>query len=158
MSEYPCRFSPVARFRMTAAEAFEFIGPTPAGFRLNSFIDHGEVAGPRLRGMIRAQGCGDWVVVRPDDIADVDVRLTIETHDGALIYMTYGGVGLLGKGGADRMRRGDRPGPVIPVRIAARMTTASRPYAWVNGIQFVGVGATTLGAPTRIEYDVYALE
>lgn len=158
MPEYPCKFSPVARFNMTAAEAFEVIGPTPAGFRINSFIAHGEVIGATLRGTIRARGCGDWVIVRPDDIADVDVRLTIETHDGALIYMTYGGIGLLGKGGAERMRRGEPAAPVIPVRIAARMTTASPAYAWVNGIQFFGIGATTLGAPTRVEYDVYALE
>lgn len=143
---------------MLGAPEIDLIGPTPAGFRMNWFITGGEVDGPRLKGVVRAQGCADWAIVRPDDIVDVDVRLTLETHDGALIFMTYTGIAILGPGGSERVYRGEPPAAVIPLRIAARMSTASAAYAWVNRLLFVGVGATVMDSPNRIDYDIYALE
>ena len=41
----------------------------------------------------------------------LDVRLTIETDDGALIYMTYGGVVMLSKEVGEALARGEALGP-----------------------------------------------
>ncbi len=158
MTRFPCAIAPVCSINMLGEQAFEVIGPTPTGFRINSFISGGEVSGPRIRGIVRTRGCADWAVIRPDDVADIDVKMTIETHDGALLFVTYTGAGWLGDGGSDRVQRAKPAAAVIPLRISARMMTASPVYAWVNRVQFVGVGATTIGAPTRIDYDIYALE
>jgi hypothetical protein len=149
------KLDPVCQIRMLGASAFEIIGSTPSGFRMNSFITGGDVDGPLLRGTVRAQGCVDCAIVRSDDIADVDVRLTIETYDRALLFVTYSGFAFLGNGGAARIRRGEKPAPIVPLRIAARMSTSSVAYDWANRALFIGVGFTTFGEPTRIDYDIY---
>src|SRR5215467_8341259 len=51
----------------------------------------GWVKGPRITGKIIAPG-GDWVTVTPSGVSRLDVRLLIETDDGAHIYMTYNGI------------------------------------------------------------------
>jgi Protein of unknown function (DUF3237) len=66
----------------------EVIGPVPEGLRINGYIAGGEVSGPRLSGKLRAVG-GDWLTIRKDGVAIIDVRATIEVHDGALIGLSY---------------------------------------------------------------------
>src|SRR5580700_8721895 len=51
----------------------------------------GWVKGPRIKGTILAPG-GDWSRVQPSGASRLDVRLTIKTDDGALIYMSYNGI------------------------------------------------------------------
>ena len=63
----------------------------PAGTRRIVNVTGGSIDGPRLRGTILPPG-GDWITVRADGTAKLDVRLTIETDDGALILMTYTGI------------------------------------------------------------------
>ena len=69
----------------------EIIGPVPEGIRVNFYTTSGEVTGPRVTGRFRPVG-GDWVVMRRDGVAVLDVRATIETNDGALISVTYPGL------------------------------------------------------------------
>ncbi len=60
----------------------------------------------------------------------LDVRGTIETHDGAIIYLNY-------YGKTDLTR-----GLVFPVTIfvAPRFETGDPRYAWLNTLQAVGKG------------------
>ena len=76
-------------FTFTAAIRLppEVIGPLPEGIRATAYVRGGEITGPRLQGTVLPVG-GDWLLLRPDGIGLVDVRLTLETHDQALIYMT----------------------------------------------------------------------
>jgi uncharacterized protein DUF3237 len=69
----------------------EVIGPVPEGLRVNGYILGGEVTGPRVSGKLRPVG-GDWLMIRKDGVAVLDVRATIETHDGALIDLSYWGI------------------------------------------------------------------
>ena len=39
-----------------------------------------------MRGKAKGNGGGDWVVLH-GDAATLDVRMTIETHDGAIVSM-----------------------------------------------------------------------
>ncbi|MFJ1759028.1 DUF3237 domain-containing protein [Amycolatopsis sp. NPDC088138] len=82
----------------------------------------GSFTGPRLRGEVLAGG-GDWTWFRPGGAMTLDVRLTLRTHDGALLLMTYGG-----------RRAGDyfRTTPVFQ--------TGSADYAWLNDVVCVGSG------------------
>ena len=34
-------------------------------------------------------GGADWVILRSDGVMEIDVRITLETHYGALIYLAY---------------------------------------------------------------------
>jgi Protein of unknown function (DUF3237) len=74
------------------------IGPTPDGIRANFYVTSGEVEGPTLKGKFAPVG-GDWLLIRRDGVAVLDVRATIERHDGALIYLSYSGVADLGPNG-----------------------------------------------------------
>ena len=76
----------------------QMIGEIPEGIRAIVYVTKGEVTGPKLRGRILPGG-GDWLTVRTDGVGILDVRGTLESDDGALIYMAYTGVGDLGEDG-----------------------------------------------------------
>src|ERR1700691_4600542 len=66
----------------------------------------GWVKGPRIKGTVLAPG-GDWFRVLPSGASRLDVRLTIKTDDGALIYMTYNGIFNDTKEAEDRAAKGE---------------------------------------------------
>ena len=48
----------------------------------------GTFEGPKIRGRVLPVAGGDWVSVRDDGSMRLDVRIVLETDDGALVYMT----------------------------------------------------------------------
>lgn len=68
------------------------IGETPHGTRYIYVVEKGAFEGPRLRGTVRDGASGDWMVIVRDGLSTIDVRKTFETHDGALIFVTYQGL------------------------------------------------------------------
>src|SRR5438132_14154017 len=66
------------------------IGDGPLGRRILFGAAGGTFEGPRLRGEV-VPGGGDWALFRADGAMSLDVRLTLRTHDDALVYMSYGG-------------------------------------------------------------------
>ncbi len=102
----------------------EVIGPVPDGARANFYVSGGEATGPKVHGKLLPVG-GDWLVVRTDGVAILDVRNTIETRDEeALIYTTFSGVGDLGEDGYERFLRGELSG-TVPLRVVPRFLTAT---------------------------------
>src|SRR5689334_21259994 len=69
----------------------EIIGEVPEGIRLNFYVTGGEVTGPKVFGKFRPVGA-DWLTIRRDGVAVLDVKATVETNDGALLYITFPGV------------------------------------------------------------------
>src|SRR5947208_15229000 len=67
------------------------IGAVPHGTRVTAPISGGRFEGPRLRGRV-VPGGGDWTLLRTDGVLELDLRLTLETDDGALIHMTSFGL------------------------------------------------------------------
>jgi hypothetical protein len=67
------------------------IGETPRGNRRFFAVTGGSFEGPRLRGEVLPEG-GDWLLVRSDGVVELDVRATLRTHDGALIYLRHRGI------------------------------------------------------------------
>ena len=57
---------------------------------------------PRIKGKLLAPAA-DWLRVMPFGVLRLDVRATIQTDDGELIYMSYGGAIQCNKEQADRM-------------------------------------------------------
>ena len=102
------------------------IGHLAEGIRINSHIAGGEVDGPKLRGKIRPGGA-DFVTLRRDGIAVLDIRGTIETHDGALIYEVGSGLAYGPRDGYERAIKGDLP-PTTAVRVAVRLSTGNPDY------------------------------
>jgi len=114
------------------------IGATPQGNRQIFYAKGGTFEGPKLKGKALAGG-GDWLLVRPDGIAEVDVRATLQTDDGALIYTRY-------KGLIDSTTGYFRTTP--------RFETAAEKYSWLNKIIAVGVGRSEGG---QVVYDVFQI-
>ena len=132
----------------------EAIGPVPEGIRVNTYCQGGEVAGPKLRGRCRSVG-GDWLTIRTDGIAILDVRTTLESHDGALIAITYSGVADLGSDGYQRFLDGDLPAR-LTLHVVPRFQTAHPEYLWLNRVQCLGIGEADMER-SHVSYDVYAV-
>jgi hypothetical protein len=67
------------------------IGAVPLGTRVIAPIAGGAFDGPRLRGKILPGG-GDWTLLRADGVLELDLRVTLQTDDGALIHMASFGL------------------------------------------------------------------
>jgi hypothetical protein len=130
------------------------VGVGPEGHRRIFVVKGGHFAGPRLKGEVLPGG-GDWTLGRADGSSRLDVRITLRTDDGALIYAHYHGV-LYGP--PDVMRRLRQGEPVDPgeyyFRTVPLFETAAAKYAWLNGVVAVGIGRRT---PTGVSYTVYGL-
>lgn len=132
----------------------EAIGSLPEGIKVNFYNTGGEVIGPRIRGKLRPVG-GDWVTVRKDGVALLDARVTFETHDGALILVTYPGVIDFGPEGQAKFLSGALP-PAAQVRISPRFFTSHPEYVWLTRLHCFGVGEYN-PATRSVSYDVYAV-
>jgi|SRR5882724_1215721 len=66
------------------------VGPVLKGIRLISPFKNGIVKSDKINGKLLECG-GDWGLILDSTTFKVDSRATIETDDGALIYITYSG-------------------------------------------------------------------
>src|SRR4030042_5287914 len=67
------------------------VGATPHGNRRIYYVKGGTFEGPKLKGEVLPGG-GDRVPLRPDGAGELDVRATMRTDDGHLIYAYYRGI------------------------------------------------------------------
>ncbi len=141
-------------YKATLRSPPENIGPTPEGLRMNVYVTGGTVEGPRVRGKILPVGA-DWLIVREDGVIILNVRATFETHDGALLYLAYTGVGEAGEDGYQRFLEGNQP-KTFPIRAVPRIITSHPDYLWLNRLQCVNIGIGDL-ENWFAAYDVYAL-
>ena len=132
----------------------EVIGPTPEGFRVIFYVAGGIISGPRLNGTVEPAGA-DWLIIRPDGIGRVDVRATLKTDDGALIYAAYTGLLDLGEDGYEKFLAGNPP-LNFPIRAAPCFQTAHPSYTWLNRLQCLNIGTVDLPS-SRVSYDVFAV-
>lgn len=99
-----------------------------------------EVDGDRLKARLKGRAAADWLKVSPDGYGTLDVKVTLETHDGALIHATYSGRLLLDTGS---------------VYATPLFHTGDERYSWINRVQAVAKGTFT--APGTLVYDMYEL-
>jgi len=65
------------------------VGETPYGRRRVATVKGGHFEGEELKGTVLPTPAGDWLLLRRDGILQLDVRITLKTHDDHLIYMSY---------------------------------------------------------------------
>ena len=123
------------------------LGAVPQGTRVVAPITSGSFEGPRLRGRVLPGG-GDWTLLRPDGVLELDLRITLETDDGALIYMTSFG---LRHGPAEVLAALGRGESVDPstyyFRTAVRFETSAAQYGFLNRLLAVSSGNRLPGGP-----------
>jgi Protein of unknown function (DUF3237) len=116
-----------------------------------------------LTGRIR-EGA-DHVRIGEDDVAVSQIRMMIETDDGALVTARYRGIAYLRMGGYRAFVGGiDRVGTEktptqAPLVITPQFETSSPDYAWLMNYQCVGFGRVEVieDALRRLTYDIYAM-
>jgi hypothetical protein len=113
---------PLMRLRLTVA-ATEDIGLTPHGHLTIFSITGGSFEGEGLRGIVL--GGADWVTAAADGTFELDLRLTLQTDDGALIHMTFAGV---------------RDDANHYFRTLPRFETAAPKFSFLNRLLAVGIG------------------
>lgn len=118
-------------------------GAGPTGRRVLFGCTSGTFAGDRLRGRV-LRGGGDWALFRSDGVMDVDVRISLETEDGALLNMTYSGRLVTPSDVRSDMADSALRSTIDPSRYYFRTTplfeTGSSEYGWLNNIVCVGTG------------------
>ena len=129
------RSRPLMTLRLNTAPT-QNSGAGPHGTRLTFPITGGSFDGDRLRGKVLPGG-GDWVVKRADGVLELDLRITLETDDGALIHMTFWGIR-------------DDAAPGAPYfRTLPRFETASAKYSFLNRLLAVGTGQIGADGPVH---------
>jgi hypothetical protein len=130
------------------------LGETPYGRRRIAQVVAGSFEGPRLKGRILPGG-GDWLLLRRDGVLQLDVRLTLETDDRQLIYMTYKGLRHGPKEVIDSLNRGESIDPSLYYfRSTPYFETSSQTYGWLNGICAVATGSRSATGPTYHVFQV----
>src|SRR5512143_1975047 len=82
---------PLGTMIVTLGENIRMPG-TPSGERVIVEFPAITWEGDRLRGTLKGKGsAADWLVIAADGTALIDISFTLETHDGALIFVQMNG-------------------------------------------------------------------
>ncbi len=131
------------------------LGQTPVGRRRIIDIVGGSFEGERMRGRILAGGA-DWQVALSDSLTFVEARYTIETADGALIYVRNHGFRHGDPAVIERLIRGEVVDPSdYYFRTTPTFETSAPQYDWLNRTIFVASGRRQ---PAAVELDVYEVK
>ena len=131
------------------------IGDTGAGRRLVAPIAGGKFEGERLSGSVLPGG-SDWVTQQADGSAAIDVRLMLETVDGARLGLAYHGRFVGAPGLMQRFVAGQPIDPgAFSLQTVARFETGDARYGWLNDAIIIGIGEQTDTGPA---YQLYEIE
>jgi muconolactone delta-isomerase len=132
------------------------LGETAHGRRRIVPLAGGTFTGPQLSGTLVPGASADWQTVLPDGTALGDIRYTLRTEGGDLLYVQARGVR---HGPADvlaRLGRGeDVDAGEYTFRTSTRIETAAGDLDWLNKGVFIAVGAR---AAAGVIYDTYLVE
>ena len=142
-------------FEMSLAlEPIQAVGATPNGDRRIRYVKGGTFSGPKLQGEVLPGG-GDWLLLRPDGARTLDVRLTLRTDDGHLIYIVSRGILHVSPEVFQRLAAGEEVDPAeYYFRTTPLFETAAARLDWLNRIVAVSVGR--LSATTAV-HRIYAV-
>jgi len=129
------------------------IGDNPHGNRQVVPVTGGSFEGPRLKGKVLPGG--DWVLQRPDGVRELDGRLTWQTEDGVLLYVTYRGYRAKISPVLPHWMAGDHiPADEYYHMITLHFETSAPQYAWLEQVVVIGRGSLMQGG---VSYDVFAV-
>jgi hypothetical protein len=149
------RLTRVFRLEAALGEPLD-LGDTHQGHRRIVPLTGGTFTGPRLSGRLIPGASADWQVVLPDGTALGDVRYTLRTHAGHLLYVQSRGVR---HGSAEvlaRLGRGeDVDASEYTFRTSTQIETAAPELDWLNKGVFISVGGRQ---PGGVIYETYLVE
>jgi Protein of unknown function (DUF3237) len=135
------RLSLVYRLEATLGQPLE-LGETAQGHRRIVPLTGGTFAGPELTGTLIPGTSADWQTILPDGTALGDIRYTLQTDRGELLYVQSWGIR---HGSAEvlaRLGRGeDVDASEYTFRTATRIETGTPELDWLNKGVFISVAS-----------------
>ena len=144
--------SRVYRLEATLAQPLD-LGQTAQGHRRIVPLTGGTFTGPELKGTLLPGASADWQIVLPDGTALGDIRYTLQTDRGTLLYVQSHGVRHGSADVLERLARGkDVDASEYTFRTSTQIETAEPELDWLNKGVFISVaGRQTTG----VTYDTY---
>jgi hypothetical protein len=107
-----------------------------------------------LKGKVLAGG-GEWLLVRPDGVGELDTRATFQTDDGAFIYVTFRGYITKILELSPRWAAGEQiPREEYYFMITPYFETSAAQYAWLQQVVAIGRGSLI---PGGVSFRVFAV-
>lgn len=146
------RLDLVYRLEATVGDSQD-VGQISAGHRRIVPLTGGTFNGRELRGTLLPGASADWQTVLPDGTALGDVRYTLKTERGDLLYVQSQSVRHGSKEVLERLGREEEvDASEYTFRGAVKIETASAALDWLNRGIFVSVGGRQSGG---VIYEVY---
>jgi hypothetical protein len=113
----------------------------------------GSFEGPDMKGKLLPGVSADWQILLPDGTALGDIRYTLQTDAGALLYVQSRGVRHGRPEVLERLGRGeDVDASEYTFRTSTQIETAAHELAWLNKGVFISVGGRSAGG---VVYETY---
>jgi hypothetical protein len=146
------RLTKVYRLEATVGEPFD-LGAVAQGHRRIVPLTGGAFTGPEINGKLLPGASADWQVVQPDGTALGDIRSTLQTDRGDLLYVQSRGVRHASAEVLARLARGeDVDASEYTFRTSTQIEAAAPDLDWLNKGVFISVGARQLQA---VIYETY---
>ena len=146
------RLTPVYCLDATLGDPLD-LGEVSQGRRRIVPLTGGEFTGPELNGKLLPGASADWQIVLPDGTALGDIRYTLQTDSGELLYVRSRGVRHGPPEVLARLARGeDVDASEYVFRTSTEIETASGDLDWLNKGVFVSVGGRR---PGGVIYETY---
>ena len=153
MTQLPVpRLTRIYRLEAALGEVVD-VGDLGVGRRRILPLTEGTFRGPELNGKLLPGASADWQIVLQDGTVLGDIRYTLQTDGGALLYVQSRSVRHGSPEVLERLGRGeDVDASEYTFRTSTRIETASRELDWLNRGVFVGVGGRQ---PSGVIYETY---
>jgi muconolactone delta-isomerase len=146
------RLTLLYRLEATLGEPLD-LGDVARGHRRILPLTGGRFTGPEISGRLLPGASADWQVVMPDGSSLADVRYTLETEGGELLYVQSRGVRHGSPEVLSRLARGeDVEAAEYTFRTSTRIEASAPGFDWLNKGVFIGVGARQ---PAGVIYETY---
>lgn len=146
------RLNQVYRLEATVGPPL-LLGGTALGDRRIVPLTGGTFTGPELNGKLLPGTSADWQTVLPDGTALGDVRYTLQTDGGVLLYVQSRGVRHGSPEVLAQLARGEEVDPsTYTFRTSTQIETAAQDLEWLNKGIFISVGARSA---TGVIYETY---
>lgn len=146
------RLTKIFRLEASLGEALD-VGNLVNGRRRIVPLAGGTFTGSELNGTLLPGASADWQIVLPDGTALGDLRCTLQTDHGELLYVRSQGVRHGSPDVLSRLSCGEEVDPSEYVfRTSTRIETSAGDLDWLNKGVFISVGGRQLGG---VSYEVY---
>jgi hypothetical protein len=145
----------VYRLDVTLGEPLDF-GEVAQGHRRIVPQTGGMFTGPEISGKLLPGASADWQIVLPDGTSFADIRYTLQTDGGDLLYVQSRGVRHGSVEVLARLGRGEEvDASEYTFRTSTQIETAAPQLDWLNKGVFISVGARQANG---VIYETYVVE